>query len=103
MSELQQTILKKYFELHGKQPIRKLAKDTGIQSTRVFRIMNGSEMKIGEYEKFKSLLNEKNENQIDSYFHEYEGLFTQKMRDEIQLFVERLVSKRKLNLCMVQY
>lgn len=56
----QQNILKKYREIFPKKPLRVTSQETGINLTRVFRIFNGSEMKISEFEAFENVLNNKN-------------------------------------------
>ena len=45
--------------LNGKPTLKKIAADTGIQLTRVFRILNGSTMKLSEYQTFNKLVKEK--------------------------------------------
>jgi hypothetical protein len=47
--EVQDKLLDTYMSLLEKPTIRELSKDSGIQNTRLFRIMNGSEMKLSEY------------------------------------------------------
>ena len=54
--QLQQTVIKKYIELFPDQTLRKISEQTGIQQTRVFRILNGQEMKLAEYEKFREAI-----------------------------------------------
>ena len=54
MVRLQGLILKKYTEVHNNPTLKFISEDTGIQITRVFRIINGHEMKISEYERFES-------------------------------------------------
>ena len=51
--ELQKTILEQYMLLHEQPTYKKIAKDTGIQMTRVFRIFNGSVMKLSEFQIFQ--------------------------------------------------
>ena len=54
MVEMQKKILKEYCQLNGWPSLREVSDDTGIQRTRVFRIMHGEEMRLGEYQIFKS-------------------------------------------------
>ena len=54
MVNLQKLILKKYNLVHNHPTLRFISEDTGIQITRVFRIINGHEMKLSEYERFQS-------------------------------------------------
>lgn len=49
---LQEIIIKRYFEYYPKHSLRQISKNTNIQITRVFRILNGSQMKLNEYESF---------------------------------------------------
>ncbi len=57
MKSAQSQILKKYMDLNGQPTLREICEDTGIQLTRIFRLLNGSEMKIGEYMTFKNRIN----------------------------------------------
>ncbi len=54
--DLQTRILKDYRALYPGRPLRVTADQTGIQLTRVFRIFNGSPMKLHEYECFHRLV-----------------------------------------------
>lgn len=56
--ELQKRIIQQYLDLNPNITLRKISSDTGIQMTRVFRILNGSEMKIAEYEIFRKKVTE---------------------------------------------
>lgn len=57
--ELQKQILEQYLHLNPKFTLKKISDDTGIQMTRCFRILNGSKMKLEEYEIFDSKIKEK--------------------------------------------
>ena len=57
-TEMQKKILRTYIQELGKSTIRELARDSKIQQTRIFRLMNGSEMKISEYLIIKSRIAE---------------------------------------------
>ena len=57
--ELQDTILKQYMLLNQDPTLKKISMDTGIQQTRVFRLLNGSTMKLSEYEIFYQNIKEK--------------------------------------------
>jgi hypothetical protein len=57
--ELQKTILKQYLVLNQDPTLREISRITGIQQTRVFRLLNGSEMKLSEYEVFHQHVKEK--------------------------------------------
>lgn len=53
---LQKKILQDYRAAFGHQTFREIARTTGIQQTRVFRIFNGSSMKLCEYEVFQQMV-----------------------------------------------
>lgn len=54
---LQNAILTQFKQAHPEWTLRDIAAATGIQVTRVFRVFNGSEMKLSEYEKFEQVIN----------------------------------------------
>lgn len=56
MHHLQTTIIEQYQIHFPNETLKNISHKTGIQLTRVFRLFNGSEMKISEYETFKSIL-----------------------------------------------
>ncbi len=56
---IQKIILEQYMLLHKEPTLKEIAKDTGIQVTRVFRLFNGSAMKLAEYQVFQSKVKEK--------------------------------------------
>ena len=54
---LQAKVLDHYLDLFGRdQTLKQISGHLGIQVTRVFRIFNGYEMKITEFEKFQNCL-----------------------------------------------
>lgn len=54
MQEEQILLLKEYMKLNKHPSFKKISEDTGIQTTRVFRLFNGSKMKLCEYQIFKN-------------------------------------------------
>lgn len=56
---LQKTILSQYVLLNQEPTLKKISEDTGIQLTRVFRLFNGSVMKLSEYQVFQHRIKEK--------------------------------------------
>ena len=50
---LQVWIIDKYIRSTGFKTLKEISKDTGIQLTRVFRILHGKEMKLKEFEIFQ--------------------------------------------------
>lgn len=57
---LQSKVIEKYKETYPHDTLREIAKRTGIQLTRVFRLFNGNAMKLEEYETFTHIINQKN-------------------------------------------
>lgn len=55
----QERVLKQYLELSGKMTLKQIASESGIQITRVFRLMNGCEMRLKEYLIIESLIQKK--------------------------------------------
>lgn len=55
----QKKILETYIEEFNRPTLREIAEQTGIQITRIFRIMNGSSMKYSEYLIFRELIEKK--------------------------------------------
>jgi predicted transcriptional regulator len=54
--KLQEKILKNYREIYPDDKLKDISKKTKIHMSRVFRILNGQEMKVSEYETFQSLV-----------------------------------------------
>jgi hypothetical protein len=61
---LQKSIIKQYKEIYPKDKLKDISAKTGIQITRIFRILNGSEMKLKEYEVFDEIVNSKTNNAL---------------------------------------
>lgn len=57
--ELQKNMIEQYLLAHQQPSLKKISEDTQIQITRVFRILNGSKMKLSEYEIFHKKVKEK--------------------------------------------
>ena len=60
----QKNILTRYKEKYPKETLKQTQQKTGIHYTRVFRLYNGSEMKLKEYLCFQSQLLDQNEQSI---------------------------------------
>ncbi len=70
--------------------------DTGIQVTRVFRIMNGSKMKLNEYEIFKQRIDTKivrksTKTQLQNLVSEIQKKLSQKEILEIEVLLKRIL------------
>lgn len=56
---LQSRVLKEYRQHYPLHTLREISALTGIQLTRVFRLMNGAAMKLEEFEQFNEAIGEK--------------------------------------------
>ena len=54
----QQHILKKYRKIFPSQTLKEVSETTSINISRVFRLFNGYEMKVSEYERFEVAIGE---------------------------------------------
>lgn len=54
---LQKKTLSRYRQFFPNETLRETSARTGIQITRVFRLFNGKNMKVGELEAFESAIN----------------------------------------------
>lgn len=54
---LQNKIFEKYYAAVPKLTYRQISAETGIQITRVFRIVNGSKMRLEEYQAVEQAIN----------------------------------------------
>ena len=55
MNTLQTSIIQNYRKIYPDHTLKEISNLTGIQLTRVFRILNGSEMKLSEYSAFTKI------------------------------------------------
>lgn len=53
---LQQRTLRQYMQLRNQPALREISTETGIQQTRVFRLLNGSRMRLDEWEIFNTIV-----------------------------------------------
>jgi hypothetical protein len=56
---LQTKTIQRYRQLFPKDTLREVSARTGIQITRVFRLFNGKNMKVGELEAFENVIEKK--------------------------------------------
>ncbi len=56
---LQQRTIQRYRQLFPQDTLRETSSRTNIQITRVFRLLNGKTMKVGELEAFEDVINQK--------------------------------------------
>ena len=92
---LQEEILNQFDRHFPNATLKQVSKKTGIQITRVFRIINGYEMKISEYEKFYNALSayeNKNTCQHLSLYQDYLNSISSKQREELEeIYTQRVL------------
>jgi len=79
--------------LLSKNTIREMANDSGIQQTRLFRIMNGQEMKLSEYLTFKNRISILigSQSQIEELAKECEKVLSINCVSDISNYMKRRV------------
>ena len=82
MNEKQREIIREYCSLMQWPSMRSIAKDTGIHRNRLFRIVKGYEMKLGEYEIFRSKISH-----IKQHLHRRKKNFREELKDLVTLFI----------------
>ena len=83
MSNKQRDVIREYCTLKRWPSIRAMAEDTGIHRSRLFRIVKGAEMKLGEYEIFQSKIFH-----MKKYLRRRKKNFKEELKDLVHLFME---------------
>ncbi|MAW06857.1 MAG: hypothetical protein CME61_01095 [Halobacteriovoraceae bacterium] len=91
----EEKIMKTFREVYKNQTFQSLSLITGIQKTRLFRIINGAELKFKEFEVISSLVSEKLGRGYSDYFYKqlnfapkvnnafYDKMTREKMKSEM--------------------
>ncbi len=69
MEKVQSNLLKAYRQARPHFGLREMSKETGIQLTRMHRLLNGSEMKVKELRIIQELLNQEKGEELSSFLH----------------------------------
>ena len=93
---LQEKILNEYQNIYGGPSIKAISIDTGIQMTRVFRLLRGHEMKLNEYEIFKKKIEQKEKKKgqktkLQEMILEIQEKFPEKQILELETILERFL------------
>jgi predicted transcriptional regulator len=99
---LQRQILREYKEIFPHQTLKQISEETGIQITRVFRIFNGQEMKLKEYEAiYNKVQNHKQakDKELISLVEEGLILLSSESLNDIKMSLMRKLSMKKLVAC----
>lgn len=97
MLQEQKLVLDEYMQLMAKPTFREMAKDTGIQLTRLFRIMNGMEMRLNEYVLLKRRVEELTDtSRLSQLAFKCESTLPSKARKELEGMMMRLLKQQEL-------
>lgn len=97
---LQNKTLHRYRQFFPKDNLRQVSERTGIQLTRVFRLMNGKTMKVGELEAFenaiaKMISDTPNISRLSSIVDEASALLTNEELGRMAEYFERRVANKR--------
>lgn len=97
MSEEQKLVLDEYLEAYGKPSLREMSKDSGIQLTRLFRIMNGMEMRLEEYLILKKRIQAKMElGCLNDLAFKCEACLPLRAKKELDEMMKRLLKQQRI-------
>lgn len=96
--DYQKSILTAFRQQYQDLTFKQMGDLTGIQSTRMFRLYNGYEMRLSEYEILEKLLRgpQHSLNRWQNMIQEILGLSSAQEARELELSLERLIYKKRL-------
>lgn len=97
---LQNKTIQRYRLFFPQETLREVSVRTGIQITRVFRLFNGKQMKVGELEAFEKAITEKlaenpSYSRLNDMVEEASSLLTNEEIARIADYIERKVMNKK--------
>ena len=97
---LQKKIIDRYRILFPKDNLRQISERTGIQLTRVYRLLNGKAMKTHEYEAIENVIRESikvnpNYSRFENLFEQASETLTNYEIGEIADYIERKIENKK--------
>ena len=97
--EIQNALLDKYMDLKDQPTLQTMSNETGIQKTRIFRLFNGSEMKLSEYLSFQRevIKVQGRSTSLEKTFHECESELSIQSLQEITALMNSLLYKSRLS------
>lgn len=98
---LQKRIIRDFKEYYPNHTLKMISDETGIQITRVFRIFNGQEMKLKEFEALNEKIEEKKktkDSELLNLVEEGLTLLSNETLNEIKFSLMRKLSMKKLVL-----
>ncbi|CBW25232.1 hypothetical protein BMS_0307 [Halobacteriovorax marinus SJ] len=100
VEEIQKDLLEQYMAMFKKPTIANLSRDSGIQKTRFFRLLNGMDMRLSEFlilkERILTLSNTNSSESLQSIAHECELQLEQSEISELAQMMKRKM--RRVNL-----
>ncbi|HXH29915.1 MAG TPA: hypothetical protein VNJ01_03815 [Bacteriovoracaceae bacterium] len=98
-TSLQQKTIQRYRQFFPEDTLREISSRTGIQITRVFRLMNGKNMKVGELEAFERAVTVKtaenpNFAHMSTVIESASAVLTNEELGKIADYVQRKVANR---------
>ncbi|TNF27758.1 MAG: hypothetical protein EP319_10620 [Deltaproteobacteria bacterium] len=93
----QKLVLEEYMRLLGNPTFREMAADSGIQLTRLFRIMNGMEMRLKEYLILKKRVEElESSNDLQTLAFKCKASLSGRARKELEELMKRFLKQQQL-------
>ncbi|MFA5583405.1 MAG: hypothetical protein WDA09_04245 [Bacteriovoracaceae bacterium] len=104
MSTLEKEVIRRYRQVFPHDTLKAISEKTGIQITRVFRIMNGKPMKVKELEVFENILKtqcggNKSSTEIDRLTKVAVSILSIKDLEQIINLIERKIKNHELKHC----
>ena len=99
MVNMQKEIIKKFQATAGERTFSEYADISGIERTRIFRLFNGAEMKLSEYEKLNEYIATKSK-AVDPNFLESMGEISgSNLKSNFELAMKRKLELSRLLNC----
>jgi hypothetical protein len=97
---LQNSTIQRYRLFYPQETLREISARTGIQITRVFRLINGKPMRLKEFEAFEKAIHLKiaenpNQSRLSKNIEEASSFLTNEELGKIADYIERKVQNRK--------
>ena len=96
MNNIQEQILNEYKNKFPNDGLKEISLKTNIQLTRVFRLFNGSEMKLKEYEAFKNIIVDNKESRFASLANTCELSLSQNKLNTLMAYMKLAIKSHEL-------
>jgi len=95
---LQKKVIHRYKEIYPNDRLRDISNRTGIQLTRVYRLLNGKDMKVAELEIFNQVIQEnlKNNDQHERLIQALEKALTVQSSEELDKILDWIERKNSI-------